>query len=261
MRLSHCLLPIFSPSAVYTQYGIHDELRRPDLLPILEGSGPPDYLYASLGSLLLWADFYFLLHALNHSCSAEWNCRIVTAVHSVAATFLCFSSACVFGPWPFTHLGKPNTSLHVAILVISLGYFLFDLIWCLYMRTEGLVMLAHHLISLLGCAYCLHQGKYGSEISAVMGASEVTNPLLQLRWFMKQTSLYRGMVAAAVDWSFVAMFWGARLIVGSVFHFICQTSPELDLVAKAGGQALYIISWVFGIQLLWFIYKKYLHSR
>lgn len=122
-------------------------------------------------------------------------------------------------------------------------------------------MLAHHVVSILGCAYCLHQGKYGSEISAVMGASEVTNPLLQLRWFMKQTNHYKGIAAVAVDWTFFAMFWGARLMVGSVFHFVCQTSSELDLVAKAGGQALYIISWVFGIQLLWFIYKKYLHSR
>ena len=228
---------------------------------LLEGSRSEGLLYAALGSLLLWADFYFILHTINRSCSAEWNCRIVTAVHGIVATSLCFSSACLVGPWPFSYIGRANTGLHTTILLISLGYFLFDFLWCLYMKTEGAVMLAHHVVSIVAFSYCLYQGKFGSEISAVTGASELTNPLLQLRWFMKQTGHYGGVAAVMVDWLFVVGFWGARLIVGSAFHVVCQTSSELDLVTKAGGQAFYIISWIFGVQLLRFIYRKYIRKR
>ncbi len=217
--------------------------------------------YAVLGSFLLWTDSYFILHALNQRCSAEWNCRIVTAIHGIFAASLCLVSACLIGPWPFSYLGEQNTYLHNAIMVISLGYFLFDFAWCMYMRTEGSVMLAHHVVSIAGFLYCLYVGKFGCELTAVMGASEFTNPLLQLRWFMKKSGHYTGRKAVFVDWAFVVLFWGARLVVGSAFHYVCQTSPKLDLFSKAGGQAFYIISWLFGVQLLLFIYRKYIKRQ
>ena len=122
-------------------------------------------------------------------------------------------------------------------------------------------MLAHHLVSLSALAYSLYQGKFGSELTAVMGASEVTNPLLQLRWFLKETGRYRGRLEFIIDILFVGVFWMARLGVGSAFHVVCQTSPKLDLVTKAGGQAFYIISVIFGIQLAIFGYKKYIRKK
>lgn len=219
-----------------------------------------ELLFAAIGSFLAWTDSYFILHALNRRRSAEWNCRLITVVHAVISTLLCFTSAVITGPWPFSYVGETNTSLHNTIMIISLGYFAFDFLWCLYMRSEGAVMLAHHLVSLVGLAYSLYQGKFGSELTAVMGASEVTNPLLQLRWFLRESGYYRGRLALIVDVLFVSVFWIARLGVGSVFHVVCQTSPKLDLVTKAGGQAFYIISLIFGIQLVIFGYKKYIRK-
>lgn len=220
-----------------------------------------ELLFAAIGSFLAWTDSYFILHTFNRRYSAEWNCRVITAVHSVIITSLCFTSAVLTGPWPFSYIGGSNTSLHNTIMVISLGYFLFDFLWCVYMRSEGPVMLAHHLVSILGLAYSIFQGKAGSELTAVMGASEFTNPLLQMRWFLRESGLYKGRLALIVDSFFVSLFWIARLGVGSVFHFVCQTSPNLDLVTKGGGQAFYIISVIFGIQIAVFFYRKYIRNR
>ena len=225
--------------------------------------GVPDHnipVYAILGSFLLWTDFYLIICMLNQKCSAEWNCRIVTAIHGAFSAFLCLISALV-GPWPFTYVGKPNTNLHIAICIISLGYFLFDFTWCMYMKTEGPIMLAHHVVSIFGFVYVLYQGRYGCELTAVMGASEFTNPILQLRWFMKKTGYYHGIKEQIIDWGFVVLFCGARLVVGTAYHYIVQTSPNADLVTKAGGQVFYIISWIFGIQLLLFVYRKYFKKR
>lgn len=220
-----------------------------------------ELLFAAIGSFLAWTDSYFILHTLNRQCSAEWNCRLITAVHAVVSTSLCFTSAIITGPWPFSYIGGVNTNLHNAIMIISLGYFVFDFLWCLYMKSEGAVMLAHHLVSILGLVYCLYQGSGGSELVAVMGASEVTNPMLQLRWFLKESGCYTGKIAAVIDFLFVSIFWIARLGVGSIFHVACQTSPKLDVVVKAGGQAFYIISVIFGIQLVLHVYKKYFKKR
>lgn len=216
---------------------------------------------ACLGSFLLWTDSYFILHALNRKRSAEWNCRIITVLHALLSSSLCFTSAVITGPWPFSYLGEVNTSLHNTAMIISLGYFLFDFAWCMYMKTEGWVMLSHHVVSILGLSYVLYQNKFGSELTAVMGASEFTNPLLQLRWFMKHSGYYTGRRAAFLDWMFVILFIGSRLGVGSLFHIVCQTSPKIDIITKAGGQAFYIISWMFGIQLICYVYRKYIHRR
>lgn len=220
-----------------------------------------ELLFAAIGSFLAWTDSYFILHTFNRHCSAEWNCRLITVLHAVVATSLCFTSAVLTGPWPFNYIGGSNTSLHNTIMVISLGYFLFDFVWCIRMKTEGAVMLAHHVVSILGLAYCLYQGKTGSELTAVLGASEVSNPLLQLRWFLRERGYYKGKVAFILDFLFVSAFWTARLGVGSVFHFVCQTSPKLDVVIKGGGQAFYIISVIFGIQIAVYFYKKYIRKR
>lgn len=220
-----------------------------------------EILFAAIGSFLAWTDSYFILHSFNRSCSAEWNCRLITAIHAIISASLCFTSAVIVGPWPFNYIGESNTSFHNTIMIISLGYFMFDFLWCLYMRSEGAVMLAHHLVSILGLIYSLYQGKAGSELIAVMGASEVTNPLLQLRWFLKESGYYTGRIAVVIDLLFTSIFWIARLGVGSIFHIACQTSPKLDIVTKAGGQAFYIISLIFGIQLLSLVYKKYIKRK
>lgn len=228
---------------------------------ITQASNRYELLFAAIGSFLAWTDSYFIVHTFNRQHSAEWNCRLITAIHAVVATFLCFTSAVVTGPWPFSYIGGTNTPLHNAAMVISLGYFLFDFLWCIYMKSEGPVMLAHHLVSILGLIYSLYQGKFGSELTAVMGASEVTNPFLQLRWFLKESGSYSGKSAKILDFLFVSIFWAVRLGVGSVYHVVCQTSPKLDLITKAGGQAFYIISVIFGIQLAIFLYKKHIRHR
>lgn len=236
-------------------------IRAGDVITRSSHNGSNELLFAAIGSFLAWTDSYFILHVLNRHRSAEWNCRLVTVVHALISTVLCLTSAVITGPWPFTYLGEANTSLHNTIMIISLGYFAFDFLWCLYMRSEGPVMLAHHLVSLAGLSYSLYQGKFGSELTAVMGASEVTNPLLQLRWFLKESGHYKGKVAMVIDILFISLFWVARLGVGSAFHIVCQTSPKLDLATKAGGQAFYFISLVFGIQLVIYGYKKYIRRQ
>ena len=48
-------------------------------------------------------------------------------------------------------------------------------------------MLLHHSLSIFGMTWTLCAGKYGTEMMATIAGSEVTNPLLQLRWFLRET--------------------------------------------------------------------------
>ena len=251
-------LPLFLSSSLSLQrmHSVDEHLMQKD--SSLMGQLP---LAALFGSFLFWSNFYLYLCIFNRRCSPECNCRIVTAFHGIVATLLTFISAFITGPFPFTYVGKPNTQFHVAIIVISIGYFMFDFAWSLWYQTEGLVMLAHHIVSIFGFSYVLYTGMSGCELTAVLGGSEVSNPFLQLRWFMRYSGHYSGRPALLVDWAFVSIFLGVRLGLGTALHFRVQLDPSVYIPAKLGGQAFYIISCMFGFQIVRFVYRKYWLKR
>ncbi|KGL88075.1 Transmembrane protein 136, partial [Charadrius vociferus] len=92
-------------------------------------------------SLVAWLFLYACFCCRNRRRSHEWNCRLVTLLHGVIVTCLSGYVALLDGPWPLTHAGSPNTSLQIHVLSLTLGYFIFDLGWCLYFQTEGDLML------------------------------------------------------------------------------------------------------------------------
>lgn len=218
-------------------------------------------LTAIFTSFFFWANLYFYICIFNRNCSPEWNCRIITAIHGTVATALCFTCGFIVGPWPFSYIAQPSTPFHTTIITITIGYFIFDFIWCMWYQTEGLVMLAHHFVSLFGFTYGLYTGMYGSELTAVLGGSEASNPFLQIRWFLRESGLYKDRVAKAIDYMFVAVYIFVRLGIGTALHIRVQTYPKLDLVPKLGGNAFYIISLVFGFQILKFFTGKYIFKK
>lgn len=220
-----------------------------------------DILLAILGSFLLWFNLYNILYTVNCKCSAEWNCRLIAGLHGTVSALLCFISAFILGPWPFSYIGYPPNSLHCNIIIISFGYFLFDLSWCLYMKTEGLVMLTHHVLSILGLMYVMRYNIYGCESTAILGASEFTNPLLQIRWFLKQSGKYTGNPALLIDLSFVFFFFAARVVVGSALYLWLLLSPRMEVVAKLGGTMMHSVGVIFSINLGLFIHRKYIKKK
>ena len=221
----------------------------------------PDMVIAVFGSSLMWFSMYNVIQVLNAKRSPEWNCRIVAAFHGTASAFLCFISIFISGPWPPSYIGYPPTPLHCSIVVFSFGYFLFDFLWCLYMGTEGIVMLIHHMLSMYGYFHMIYLNLYGSEITAILGASEYTNPILQFRWFTKQLGYYRGSLAVFIDWTFVFFFVCARCIVGSIYFVLVTLSPRVDVIAKTGGAMMYCVGLVFSYNLGIFISRKYIKKK
>ena len=220
-----------------------------------------DIVLAIIGSFLVWLNLYNIIYSINWKCSAEWNCRIIAGLHGTVSAFFCFISAFILGPWPFSYIGYPPNHLHCNIIIISFGYFLFDLLWCLFMKTEGIVMLIHHCLSIIGLSYVMCYNIYGCESSAILGASEFTNPLLQLRWFLKQTGKYSGNTEILIDWGFVFFFMGARVVVGSALYIWLLMSPRMELIAKFGGTLMYSVGIIFSVHLGIFIHRKYIKKE
>jgi hypothetical protein len=68
-------------------------------------------------------------------------CRVVCVVHALGVCVLAAISNLVVGPWAYNAIGEANTPLQSLVLEISLGYFVFDFLWCLLAGNENMLML------------------------------------------------------------------------------------------------------------------------
>ncbi|KAL6471041.1 hypothetical protein MHYP_G00196910 [Metynnis hypsauchen] len=203
-----------------------------------------------------WIALYALLCYTNGSCGYEWNCRLVTLFHGILAICITAYIGYIDGPWPFSYPGTKNTTLQISAMVLSLGYFIFDMGWCVYFQTEGLVMLAHHTMSILGILLTLWLGESGIEACAVIFGSEITNPLLQTRWFLKHSGRYNSFLGGLVDVLFVLLFVIMRVFVGGAMLYCELISPRPKFFIKCGGVAMYVLSWIFVADIARFAYHK-----
>lgn len=209
-----------------------------------------------LFSLLGWFSLYLLLCGAFNDRSAEWNCRLVTLSHGVIIVFFTAYVVFVDGPFPITHPGSDNTELQVRALCVCLGYFFFDLSWCLYHSSEGPLMLAHHAGSILGIALTLWLGASGGDTCGVIFGSELTNPLLQSRWFLRSAGRYDSLLGDVVDVLFILLFALVRVGVGTIMFYCQLTSPRPALIIKVAGVGMYILAWVFMVDIARFCFKK-----
>ncbi|KAF6026165.1 TMEM136 [Bugula neritina] len=162
----------------------------------------------------LWASMYRIQLSLWSHRTAEWRCRVVSLTHGTLVTYLSYYSQCVEGPSVFgIEPGLPNNNTQVFIAKLCLGYFIFDLVWCLCYQTEPPIMIVHHVLSIFGTANMIFQGKWGTELVAVIGATEVSNPLLQLRWFLKSAGYSKTILGEIVDFLFIIVFGAFRFLL------------------------------------------------
>uniref|UniRef100_A0A3Q2XYJ5 TLC domain containing 5b n=1 Tax=Hippocampus comes TaxID=109280 RepID=A0A3Q2XYJ5_HIPCM len=209
-----------------------------------------------LCSLAVWSGLYALLCRISPQRGPEWNCRLVTLTHGVAIVMLTAYVVFVDGPWPLTHAGSENTALQTSALCVCLGYFLFDMAWCVRFGSEGAVMLGHHAASIVGILLALLTGVSACETCAVIFGSELTNPLLQARWFLRRLGRYDSLLGDAVDLLFIFLFATVRVGVGAAMFYCELTSPRTTVVMKLGGVVMYGLAWVFMVDIGRFGYKK-----
>ena len=208
----------------------------------------------------IWTSFYFLLCTINPHRRYEWNCRLLTIFHGTLTSLLCFWSAFITGPWPLVAMGDVNGPFHTFIATFTLGYFMFDFLWCFYMGTEGIDMLLHHMVSVCSLVYILFDGNSGPELVATILGTEISNPFLQIRWFMRETGQYQTLAAKLNDAIFMSMFIGWRLGPGSLLCYRTLSSPKPKFFVKLGGAGLYLISWVWVFYILQFARKRFLRK-
>ena len=122
-------------------------------------------------------------------------------------------------------------------------------------------MFVHHALSIFGTFLVLFRGMNGTEMMATIFGAEFTNPLLQLRWFLRESGQGKSKLATIIDLLFVGLFTFLRIGIASALLYSHWTHPRPDLIARLGGLAIYLVGWIFWLQIINYAYKKYARPR
>jgi len=127
---------------------------------------------------------------------------------------------------------------------------------------QGAVMIFHHILSIVGNGYVLYRGINGTELMATLFGTEITNPVLQLRWFLRYAGVSTRWpaIAVTVDFCFLILFTVMRIIIGSVLLYCYLQHPAPDWIARTAGVVIYGLGWVFWYSIMCYAIRKYGHN-
>lgn len=211
-------------------------------------------------SFACWCGVYLLVSIIFADKDPEYRSRLVTVIHGTFSA-LQGTNQCFQDDWSFSEPDQTTSEFQAFLIVFSLGYFLQDLMWCLYYQTESNLMVAHHMYSCVALLRILRSQKTGGQTTCTLGALEITNPLLQARWFVRSHGMRDTNLFVAIEIAFLIMFLVVRIMVGSCICFFIMTTPRNSWEYKILTMVIYVISWMFMVNITKYFNMKYLQGN
>eukprot|EP00960_Hanusia_phi_P046493 757864-Hanusia_phi.AAC.4 len=196
---------------------------------------------AAYKNKLRWPTIVRLVVKKRPESDGEVSCRLLAIVHAMVVCTLSTLSNLVFGPWAYSAVGKENTELQTFTLSVSLGYFLYDFLWCIFSGGETWLMIFHHGASIFSCLLSLMTNVSGSEVVGCLFGAEISNPFLQARWFMLEAGMRETRACRIVEISFAVVFLACRVFWAPTLLWVVVTSPRPPKIIKVCAAMLQII--------------------
>ena len=118
-------------------------------------------------------------------------------------------------------------------------------------------MVLHHFLSIVGNTVLLFWGVSGTEMIAAIFGSELTNPFLQIRWFLRQTDHHLTWYGELNDATFMLLFGYLRILVGTPLLYAHLTHPRTRPLVRFGGVLHYMVGWAFWFMIVRYAIRKY----
>lgn len=226
--------------------------------PITSELDYPNYgvLIAIITTTSAFRFSYIALRLLLKKREPEYSSRIVAFFHGLVTAFFGINQ-CFYIDTPFYHPEWRTTYLQTFILVFSAGYFIHDLIWCLQYEREDKLMIVHHIYTVIFLLRILFKRVSGAQTTCGLGAMELTNPLLQARWFIRSAGLYPSLLFLTTETVFLLSFTFVRIVLGTYVMSIIIKQPKNDKEFVTSSIIIYVISWMFFINIIKYVKKKY----
>lgn len=120
--------------------------------------------------------------------------------------------------------GTINTAHQEILIIISCGYFFYDMIACAYYKLTDAALIIHHSMTIMGYVSCFVYG-YGAT-EAIMGLylAEVSNCPMHLRMIFKNLNLRYTLAYEVLEYFYMATYMVSRGIF--VPRMVWDTVPN-----------------------------------
>ncbi|XP_053612251.1 TLC domain-containing protein 5-like isoform X2 [Plodia interpunctella] len=213
-----------------------------------------------LSSFMFWSWLYLWIAAVLPGQKPEWYSRVVTLLHgSIAAAVGLIQ--CDFRNISPARLSATVTTYQYALMVWSWGYFAMDFCWCLVYWSENLVMLVHHLGAIYAVDIYMRKENSGCTFACTLALMEITNPLLQTRWLIKQEGLEKSLYFLIVEVTYLVMFIVVRACIGSYVVYKILGSDLFGYDEKLITLVFFFVSWAFMYEIFGYVRYKYRNRK
>ncbi|CAG4972239.1 unnamed protein product [Parnassius apollo] len=206
-------------------------------------------------SFLFWSGLY-LQWAVDSEHSPEYSSRVVTLLHGLVASCVGLAQCGVktFSP---SCLTLTLTWSQYALMTWSWGYFAFDLLWCLIYWTKNYTMMCHHFSALAAINLYISKQNGGCIFACTIALLEITNPLLQTRWFLRDAGHSNTILYYVVEFTYLIMFISLRGFLGTYLVYKIIKSETFGVYEKLITFALYFVSLIFIYEIFGYVLHKY----
>ncbi|KAK5643754.1 hypothetical protein RI129_007599 [Pyrocoelia pectoralis] len=206
-------------------------------------------------SIVVWNGLYLAAQSLLPNKSSEYYSCLRSLCHALFCIIFGLQQCIADAPL-FSIPCKSNCDSQNGILLVSFGYFITNLLWCLYYQPHKRIMLIHHMYSCIVLTRTLFSGTYGRLTTCLIGVLEFSNPFLQARWLIRAHEQQHSELFKIVEIMFVLIFFLLRILIGTMVLIYVFSTSDISIEYKFHGLFIYTVSVAF----MWEIYK-YIISR
>ncbi len=181
--------------------------------------------------------------------------KIISLLHAVVSSYLALT--CVARHWDVLPTPAfPWRKDFADVLLVSLGYFVYDIfVYIRYYFVCGKVdksMVVHHVMCLFAFCYTIFM-RVGLFDTVALLATEVTTPLLQIRWYLLKLNMEHTKVYKWNGMLFAVGFLVFRIILNSLvcFHIYYYANDYAEVPWSV--RSIMLLGYVLlGLNLFWF---------
>lgn len=179
-------------------------------------------IYLSLDPLFkkIWKNKYYL--KLNGFKRTDWNSRVVAFIHALIINAFCISLIAKYGfPWNKTEndYNDKEVDLYYKAISISLGYFMWDIIYSVYYVKQGGIGFAIHGV----CAFLIYIFTFRYHVLghyAILFLNyEISTIFLNIYWILDKLNKTGSILQLVNAFLLLVAFFTVRIAFGTVSIF------------------------------------------
>lgn len=222
-----------------------------------------EYFIILMISVLCWWSMYGIIHFfvnIQHKTQKEiydTKSRIISIVHA-SLLFLFAVIDILF--FQANKCGQQNSRNQNLVLIISAGYFIYDLFNCILLGVSDKEMELHHSFVILGLYMGVAFDNSANEMLRAILVAEVTNPIMHIRMILRNYELKNSFIYLVLEIVYIIIYIIARMVYGTRVVFFTVFCWDNLLLVKVAGSGVWIQSVIFAkrmVRILRHRYKEY----